>query len=381
MRVLLVCHYFPPHVGGIETVAYNEARGLARSGVDVTVLTSGARHDVTWEHGYRLVRVPVWNEFERRMRVPFPVFAPRVVREAHHWANRADVVHVHDAFYLSSWAGGTAAALTRTPLVMTQHVAMVEHRRALVRGAQRAVYATAGRALVRHSRCTAVLNAGVGSFVRSLGAPRDRVVHLPNGVDTALFRPVEGLADKARIRAGLGLPTDAVLVLFVGRPVQKKGYDLLLEAMPPGAEVVCVGDAPADGPPSRSHVHHLGPMAPARLAEVYRACDVFALPSTAEGFPLTVQEAMASGLPIVTTDDPGYAPYELDRSRVALVPRDAGALRRTLVDLACDSARRQEMGAYSSAYALRQFSWPVHVERLRALYRQAADSHVKGAPR
>ncbi|HEY0360179.1 MAG TPA: glycosyltransferase family 4 protein [Mycobacteriales bacterium] len=373
LRVLIVCHYFPPHVGGIENVAHQQAVRLARTGVDVTVLTSGSTVDGTAvpdEDGLRVVRVPAWNALERRLGVPFPLFSPVLLREARRWARWADVVHVHDSFYLSSWAAGLAAAVARTPLVMTQHVAMVDHSVALVRWTQRAVYATAGRWLLRRSRRTAVLNASVASFVRGLGAPGDAVVHLPNGVDGEVFRPVASLAEKAAARRRWGLPADVPLVLFVGRPVGKKGYDILLGAASAEYELVFAGEKPAHAV-AREGVHHLGPMGAAELAGVYRACDIFALPSTAEGFPLTVQEAMASGLPVVTTDDAGYAPYQLDRSRLALVQRAPDAVRAVLRQLAVDADRRATMSAYSLAYSAEHFSWPAHVELLRRLYDDA----------
>ncbi|MFC8449245.1 glycosyltransferase family 4 protein [Kitasatospora sp. NPDC057223] len=368
-RVLLVSHYYPPHLGGIENVVRQEAVHLAARGVDVTVLTSGERGSVRQEDGVRVVRVAAWNGAERAG-VPFPVLSPAVLAAALRWARRADVVHLHDCLYLTSWTAGLAAFLTRTPHVLTQHVAMVEHPSALVRGVQRAVYAVAGRALLRRARRVLTLNASVAAFVGEYGARAERRRHLPNGVDTALFRPAEGAEERLLARKRLGLPADRTLVLFAGRLVPKKGYDLLLAAHDgtDRYDLVFAGDGDAQALAGRPGVHHLGTLAPERLAEAYRACDVFALPSTAEGFPLTVQEAMASGLPVVTTDDPGYAPYRLDRERVMLLPRDAAVLRGALAALAADEPLRARMGRYSRDCATTAFGWEEHVSALLGHY-------------
>jgi glycosyltransferase involved in cell wall biosynthesis len=369
MRVLLVTHYFPPHVGGIENVAWQQARHLTELGVEVTVLTSGSE---TADHGcddrIRVVRVPAYNGLERRTGIPFPVFGPQLWTAARRWATWADVVHVHDCLYLSSWAAARAAARTATPLVMTQHIAVVDHPIAVVGAAQRMVYALAGRRLLAQSRHTAVVNGAVADFARALGARPETVRLMPNGVDTALFRPPTDVTEREAIRVRFGLPAAGVLVLFVGRPVPKKGYRVLLEARHPDYHLVFAGERPSDAEDGLG-VLHLGPLRPAQLAEVYRACDIFALPSTAEGFPLTVQEAMASGLPVVTTNDPGYASYGFDPSGIALVPRDSATQRATLLDLASDADKRRSMGAYSVRYATDMFSWPKHAQTLAALYR------------
>ncbi|MQY12763.1 putative teichuronic acid biosynthesis glycosyltransferase TuaC [Streptomyces sp. RB5] len=366
-RVLLVSHYYPPHLGGIENVVRREAAGLAARGADVTVLTTGAVTSVTREEGVRVVRIAAWNGVERRTGVPFPFPSPRLLTAAVRRARAADVVHIHDCLYPTSWAAGLAAAVTRTPRVLTQHVALVRHPSALVRGVQRAVYAVAGRLLLRGARTVVTLNAGVAAFVARLGARSP--VHLPNGVDTALFRPAADPGERPAGRRELGLPEDGVLVLFAGRLVPKKGYGLLLEAYRPddGYRLVFAGDGAAlDG-----DVHHLGTLTPERLALAYRACDVFALPSTAEGFPLTVQEAMASGLPVLTTDDPGYAPYRLDGDLVRLVPRRPDALREALAELAGDASLRAGMAAYSRKYSEEHFDWGDHVTALLRIYRDA----------
>jgi glycosyltransferase involved in cell wall biosynthesis len=380
LRVLLVCHYYPPHVGGIENVVRHEAVHLARQGAEVTVLTSGSRAGVCESSdapGVRVVAVAAWNGAEERASVPFPVISPRLLPAALRWARWADVVHVHDCLYLTSWAAGLAGAVTRTPHVLTQHIALVEHPSALVRGVQRAVYAVAGRGLLRRARRVLVLNTAVAAFAVENGARPETVRHFANGVDTELFRPARSAADRERARKRFALPQDRVLVLFVGRLVPKKGYDLLLAAAGSAADpaagsafdVVFVGEG-SEGRPAqhRPGVHHLGSLPPDALAEAYRACDLFALPSTAEGFPLTVQEAMASGLPVVTTDDPGYAPYELDREQVTLLPREVEALRGALTALAEDAEARVRMSSYSRRYAVTGFAWEEHASALLRLY-------------
>jgi glycosyltransferase involved in cell wall biosynthesis len=236
---------------------------------------------------------------------------------------------------------------------------------------QQGVYAVAGRPLLRRAERVLTRNAEVARFVTDAGARPDRVEHLANGVDTALFHPVADAGGRAAARERFGLPADRVLVLFAGRLVPKKGFQLLLDAhgQDAGYDLVFAGDGDSAPLRGRAGVHHLGTLAPEELAELYRACDLFALPSTAEGFPLTVQEAMASGLPVLTTDEPGYAPYGLDRDQVRLLPRETAALRAALAELAADPARRAAMGRYSVAYARASFDWPGHAERLLAYYR------------
>ncbi|UKD57194.1 glycosyltransferase family 4 protein [Amycolatopsis sp. FU40] len=368
LRILLVSHYYPPHVGGIENVAAQQARMLAARGAEVTVLTSALpAAPPSAVDGVHVVRVPAWNGTENRAGVPFPVSGPRLSRAVREWVRWADVVHVHDTLYQSSWAAGLRAARTGKPLFLTQHVAVVEHPSALVRGVQHAVYGSIGRRLFRASHEVFVVNDAVAAFVRRFRGGGAEL--LPNGVDTSRYRPAPA-GEIQRLRERWGLPARRVLVLFVGRPAPKKGYDLLLAARHPGYDLVFAGERPKHLPADPS-IHHLGALSPDEISGLYRACDVFALPSTAEGFPLTVQEAMASGLPVVTTDDPGYASYGLDRTQVALLPRDPETLRATLRSLAADPARRAAMGRYSAGFAAARFSWPKHAQRLEESYRAA----------
>jgi glycosyltransferase involved in cell wall biosynthesis len=374
-RVLLVTHFYPPHLGGIERVAQAEARRLVRLGTEVTVLTSGERTSETVEDdGVRVVRVRAWNGLEARFGVPFPLFGPELARRMRHWAAWAEVVHVHDTFYLTSWAAARAARRAGRRWLVTQHVELVHHPSALVTAVQRAVYRLAGRRIWRGAHTVFTLNARVGGFVRGHGVAAGRLSHLPNGVDTELYRPCEDDTERRAIRTEFGLPQDRPLALFAGRLVPKKGYDVALAAGARGTgfDLVLAGGGDASAVTDRPGTHYVGALPAERLARLYRACDMFVLPSVAEGFPLSVQEAMASGLPVVTTPDPGYAPYELDPDRFVFAERDAGVIAGELTRLAADPALRAGMAAYSAEYARTAFSWDAHAKTLVEAYAEAA---------
>ena len=377
LRVLLVCHYYPPHVGGIENVVHDEAVRLAELGHEVTVLTSGDHTgtvDEVDEDGnrVRVVRIAAWNAIERRTGVPFPVLSPRLLPSVLRWARWADVVHAHDCFYFTSWAAGLASVIARVPLVLTQHVAMVDHPSGVVTAVQKFVYGTIGRALLRRAATVFTINEYIARFVGTLGAAPAKVVVLGNGVDAQLFRPATDATERARLREQFGLPEGRILALFVGRLVPKKGIDLVLEAADPAFDVVVVGRGDAGLLEGRERVHFLGERPPRVVAQVYRACDLFVLPTTGEVFPLVVKEAMSAGLPVVTTDEPDYARYDLDPEGVALVRREPDAVRRALTGVAADGALRERMGSYAAQYAAKRFSWSEHTTTLVRHYRSAA---------
>jgi glycosyltransferase involved in cell wall biosynthesis len=370
MTVLVVCHYYPPHVGGIEEVARAQAVGLARRGVSVTVITSstGARPDATWtDPGVRVIRVPALNVLQR-FGVPFPLFSPSLLRTGWNAVGRADVVHLHDTLYLSSWVIALCCWLQRTPWVVTKHVAVVAHPWHCVAWAQRLVYGTVGAFASRGAEVVFYVNTRVRDSLKSGGTAADRLAPLPNGVDLGTFTPSRSTEEHVALRRRLGLPADQLIVLFVGRLVHKKGYRRLVEAAEGQTSwmAVLVGDG--DVVEQTSRVLPYGAQNHDTVRLLYQACDIFALPSQCEGFPLTVQEAMASGLPVVTTNDPGYDMYGLDPDFVALLDPRGPDLKDVIDALAADPQKRRHMAQYSRRFAEDNFSWDGHVTTLMRTY-------------
>lgn len=380
--------YFPPHVGGVEMVAQQQAGMLTAAGHEVIVATTHVdprlpAHERVEVHegqcdgrSYEVVRLPAVNLLEERTGIPYPVVGPvfwRRLRELVRWS---EAVHVQDVLYQPSQVATLLAHREARPVDLTQHVGLVEHDSRFVLGAQRAMTAVAGRYVWRRARRILAFNPVVYDHLRSYGVASDRIVLTGNGVDLAAFSPGPP-RDEVGLRRRLGLPDRRPVVLFVGRLVPKKGYRELIEAAVADFHLVLVGPGrpPEDLP---GGVTCLGEVPRSELVELYRLADVFVLPSAGEMITLAMQEAMACGLPVVTTDDPRYDRYGLDRELLRLVPAEAGALRRAILAVLGDAELRARMGAYSRRLALERFDGAAHRQALLAAY-GAADRLVAAA--
>jgi D-inositol-3-phosphate glycosyltransferase len=358
----------------MEVVVEQLASSLADLGVSVTVLTSSWGQEPSRRapvDDFRVETVWAANLFERRFSVPYPLFSPRLLWRAASLVRRSDVVHVNDCFYLSSPVCVFWARVFRKPVVLTQHVDIVPHPSRFVRLVQRAVYATYGAFVLRSARAVIVLNDRVRDFVLSRGVDAEKVHYVPNGIDLERYRPAVA-EERVVSRRRLGISEGAVVALFAGRLVPKKGYDIVLACADDHYQLVFAG-----GRETQSlHEEHaptcyLGTVSRADMPDLYRAADMLCLPSIGEGFPVTVQEAMSSGLAVVTTDDPAYGSYGLEAGCIELIPRTVAATRGALLGLASDRERRLEMGREARRFAAAHFSARDQALAVLALYRPA----------
>lgn len=160
------------------------------------------------------------------------------------------------------------------------------------------------------------VSASLKAEAVAMGIDEAKIRVVGNGVDTTRFHSV--LRSEARAR--LGLPEDGPVLVTVGGLTERKGFHRVIELLPelslrfPGLRYLVVGGASAEGdwgPRLReqvrtlgleAHVHFLGPVPPAELKWVLSAANVFVLATRNEGWANVILEAMACGLPVVTTD-------------------------------------------------------------------------------
>jgi glycosyltransferase involved in cell wall biosynthesis len=215
-----------------------------------------------------------------------------------------------------------------------------------------------------------------------------RVERVPKGVDADLFRP-----DGSDMRRALCLENRNV-ILSVARLVPLKNLQLLLEAVAiarrrvPDVHAVIVGDGP-EAASLKRHVATLdlgdavtfvGGVPHGETPPYYRAAEVFALSSSFDNSPNVILEAMACGLPVVTTDVGGVREFVADRVGGAVVSAgDPDALAAGLVRFLADTAARRAAGAHNRAKALTEFSWRASAQRLLEVYQRAIASHHIGA--
>jgi glycosyltransferase involved in cell wall biosynthesis len=205
------------------------------------------------------------------------------------------------------------------------------------------------------------------------------VERVQKGVDAALFQP-----SGPSLRSALRLQSKRV-VITVARLVPLKNLRLLLDAIAiarervPDVHLIVVGD----GPEARALkdyainldlsdcVTFAGYIAQADTPDYYRAADLFALSSDFDNSPNVLLEAMACGLPIVTTDVGGVRDFVADPvGGLVVPPRDAGALASAIGRYLVAPEARREAGAYNRSRVTAEFTWRASALRLLDVYRQ-----------
>ena len=227
-----------------------------------------------------------------------------------------------------------------------------------------------------------------GWAAKNLPALLGYPVHsVPKGVDAELFRTTG-----ANLRAELGLSARRV-VLSVGRFVPIKNQALLVDAVAqmqssdPSVHLLLVGEGPELGALRRRvdelgigrSVTFAGYVPQELMAPYYRTADVFALSSDFDNSPNVVLEAMACGLPVVSTDVGGVAEYVTPRRGGDLVARrDVVAMAGALGDWLADGHRRREAGAYNRQRVVQEFTWRTSAKRLLELYQEVLAKRDSG---
>ena len=366
MRITLVCPFdpMPPqadgqtaHVGGVERVYAQLARGLVRRGHQVTLVCSTTRplHTASQE-GILVVRAP------RRM----TVFRSPLTDLAKHIPHETDLVQVAATYPFTTPRVLTHAREWGIPSVLDFHF---EPSPGTVLGRSSArIYRLVGPRSYRQADAVMVRSYAYGRSANSLSrVPESRWRIVPNGIDAEQFRPV---ARPSRD-----------YILFVGRLVSYKGVEVLLRALStlrPNIPLLIAGDGPlkrklaALARRLEVDAQFLGHVKDEDLPGIYGNARVTVLPSVngQEAFGIALVESMACGTPVVASSLPGVA----DVARLGgLVAKsgDANALATQLSAALNGDALPQ--GPELSKRIHDSFAWPVVIDRVIEVYQEVLD--------
>jgi phosphatidylinositol alpha 1,6-mannosyltransferase len=341
MRIAIITESFPPDVNGVAHCVVRVAEHLTRNGhYPLVIAPESARAPLG---GDRLLPYPV----ERVPSVPLPGYptfrlglpSPRLRRAL--VEHGAQVVHLASPVALGAWGSHVARALA-LPTVAVYQTDLPAYARAY--RLSKATEAFAWRWL------RDIHNAADRTLAPSTVTAADLIAHgMTNvriwgrGVDTARFHPAWR---DASLRARLA-PGGEVLAGYVGRLATEKRVDLLAAvAALPGVRLVVTGGGPeaAEVRAAIPDAVFLGEQHGADLARIYASMDVFVHSGPFETFGQTIQEAAASGLPVVAPAAGG--PLDLIDDGVSgflVPPGDGDALADAVGRLAADAALRAQM--------------------------------------
>ncbi len=386
LRIGFVLDRFDPGIGGMERALAGLFEHLTRRGHSIGLYAMEWSGDGPSGLDWTRVRAGgprAWREvtFARRALAAARDEGCDVVVGLRH-SPGVDVYYPHGGSWVDSWER-KVAGYPAPAQALRRLAANLSPKQRVFRAAERAIFDDA------RTRIIAVSEMVRGRLVDAYGVDPERIDVVPNGVDSDRFHPADGREDLARLRRDLGCDDGATLFLHVSHNFRLKGLEWLIHAAKQlrdeghSFRIAVLGrDAPGRyiGLSRRLGVGELVrfPGVSAEPERRYRAADVFVLPTYHDPCSLATLEAMASGLPVITTRFNGAVPPGSEGGIVFEDPADVGALAgamRSLLDPADRSAR-----AAAARRDVRGLSWSRCFDAVEAvLVRAAAEREGKGA--
>ena len=311
--------------------------------------------------------------------LPFSIHGyidPLGVKKIREWVKKEDVDLVHTHYSKDLWVLAPALSVGRKkiPLVLTKHIGTMRPKRDLL---HRLIYR-------RVDAVIAVSKLIRQNVIQTHPVPQEKVRTIPNGVDLRRF----GLKDVDRkaVRVSLGIPQDAVVVGMAGRLSWWKGYREFLEMaqrlIRARSDVffLAIGGSTVGEENEADAIRNFArPLSlDGRIVftgfredvdRLYGAMDVFVYPAYAEAFGLVLIEAMASGLPVVSSNSDGVPEIVVDGKTGRLVrPRDSDALNAAVMEMLENSNTLKEYGRAGRQRVMELYDIQKIVDQIEILY-------------
>lgn len=384
MRVCLVTLDFPPfRSSGLTIYAENLARGLTARGHEIVVVAAqrpapASVDQIALPEAVRVVRVPLG-------RADWIGLGWQAARYLAGQDSRFDVVHFADVHFAYAYHRPYVATAWQSFRQRLTSAGGQPYHTSWRNYLFRRTYYSGARWLmelpsVRRARHILMPSqATQAEFLQHYGADPTRVTLVYPGLDLDRFR---ALPDRRAARARLGLTGETPVVLYVGFSTPRKGVEHLahaLNAMPP-IQLLMVGKWEAGYRErfeaalgdARGRTILAGYVPEAELPWYYAAADVLVLPSLLEGLGIPPIEAMAAGIPVVTTAG-GAAAEAVGPAGITVAPADSAALAAALTQVLGDHDLARRLGEAGRQRAFSLFDLAEATQRVEAIYRQVVE--------
>ncbi len=367
LKVCQICHSFLPVIGGAEIAVHNIAKNLTQLGVNVSVLTSRGYKQNSIHSNYPI------HYYYRTPKGSFQgivLLARLLILQKKY---RFDLIHVHKAqraFYVLKIKN-----LLKVPIIITTHGGDIQLYPEINYGDRlnpkwkdKIEYA------IKNADIVTAIGKSTRNHYSTLGVAENRIVDIPNGVDTDRFNsPTNNLKNI------LGIPENHLLLLSVGRYHIKKGYEYLLKSLPTVSrsftnfKLLIVGRnlnvlkpliknlgiesfvILSDEQSFNSHSDfslNFDQLPNDFLLSAYKSSDIYISSSLIEGFALTLVEAMAASLPVIATNVEGNEDAVVhDKNGILIPPKDHLKMAQAIIELIKNPDLRKRYGKKSNYFS------------------------------
>jgi 1,2-diacylglycerol 3-alpha-glucosyltransferase len=386
LRIGLFTDTYAPQVNGVSISLQLVSEGLQRRGHQVTIFAPRIPGYTDDKPG--VVRLPSLKYLNNP-----PLYIAVLGTPRSTWSltrKHFDVLHAHSPVTVGLLAYLTASS-KNVPLIYTYHTSITDYTHYLK--------FIGGTALIRHAaRWFSATSTNLGEqivvpspkFYRLLLEQKvTKPIHLiPNGIDLSSFAVAKNIG---KFRNKIGAKPDAPILLSVGRIAPEKRLDFLIDAFVrvadqfPDARLVFAGDgssledlkAHAAATNVNDRIHFLGMVDRAELPDILHDATVFLSASTTEVHPISVIEAIASGLPMLAVQDEAFENMIENDENGYQVPLDVDVFAKTLSDLLKDANKLERFGRKSVELS-KKFSIEGQVQSLETLYIESVLQHWRG---
>ena len=394
LSVMMLSWEFPPRViGGISPHVYFLSKSLANNGVKVYVVTCdfpGAPAHETLDD-VEVYRIDSYKN-------PSPDFATWVYmmnlnmqREAAAFAaklsGKIDVFHAHD--WLVATAGIGLKHVFRKPLLVTMHSTEIGRRDGIHTATEKMISETEAWLTYEAWKVICCSQYMVSHVKWAFGLPDDKLVMVPNGVNTQVYENVQG-QDYASFRARFALPEEK-LVLFVGRLVYEKGAHVLINAIPKiidkvNAKFVIVGSGYMKDQLStivksmglEHKVMFTGFVDEETLLRLQSCADVSVVPSLFEPFGIVALEAMAAKSAVVVSDTGGLGEIvDHDVTGVKDYPNNTDSLAWGIIKVLTDEKYRNSLRENAYKRIQEKYDWDKIAQQTKQIYEKVLGEYSK----
>lgn len=376
MKIVQITTFFHPVTGGVETHVLNLSRELERKEHEVEVLCSDStkvgkrvtKYDTNY-FGVEIHRFRSWFSLSY-----YHKFFPGIIKYL--WTESYDLIHVHGLRKSESYLAWIVATLRKKPLVLTTHNPFPTTSRKPISEKLLKIHdILIGKMFIKKfSKIITIVPSEKSKLISEFNVPEEKIIEIPNGVEDVFF--TQGFAPNFYREWNINPEKWQGIAVVVGRVSYAKGIQNLKMSVKKLKNILFFVAGGDDGYLKTLKNSFAGLdniifsekfITPEKQVDMYAAADVLLLPSLHEAFGIVVLEALAQGVPVISTNKGGPAEIFTTRAVKLIDPVDQEEWKVSIEAIIKNKARAEELGLVGRDFA-EKYRWDRITQKIIDVY-------------